>query len=66
MANHYSPKQFLRQVPKSPLKEFFDQRGELSDLEWDELDDTDVDPVFESGTGRAFQNVVVLEGWRAA
>jgi len=48
MATHYSPKQFLRQVPNALLKQFFDGRGELSDLKWDELDDMDVDPVFEA------------------
>jgi hypothetical protein len=48
MATHYSPKQFLRQVPNPLLKAFFDQRGELADVGWDELGEMDADPVFEA------------------
>ena len=36
MAGHYSPKHFLRQVPKPLLKTFFDRRGELQDIQWSE------------------------------
>jgi len=48
MATHYSPKQFIRQVPNPLLKAFFDRRGELADLDWDELREMDADPVFEA------------------
>jgi hypothetical protein len=48
MATHYSPKQFLRQVPNPLIKVFFDRRGELADLKWDGLEEMDVDPIFEA------------------
>ena len=48
MPDHYSPKQFIRQVPNPLLKAFFDQRGELSDLKWEKLGEVDADPVFEA------------------
>ena len=48
MAGHYSPKQFIRQVPNPLLKAFFDRRGELLEVGWDELGEMDADPVFEA------------------
>jgi hypothetical protein len=48
MAGHYSPKQFIRQVPNAQLREFFDRRGELSDFSWDKLGEIDADPIFEA------------------
>jgi hypothetical protein len=48
VANQYSPKQFLRQVPNSLLKDFFDRRGALLDLNWNGLDEMDADPIFEA------------------
>ena len=48
MATNYSPKHFLRQVPNPLLKAFFDRRGELTEVAWDELGEMDADPVFEA------------------
>ena len=48
MAGHYSPKHFLRQVPKPLLKTFFDRRGELQEIQWSEAGEMDVDPIFEA------------------
>jgi hypothetical protein len=48
MATNYSPKHFIRQVPNPLLKAFFDRRGELADVDWDELGEMDADPVFEA------------------
>jgi hypothetical protein len=48
MAGHYSPKQFIRQVPNAQLRTFFERRGELTDFGWDELKEMDADPVFEA------------------
>ena len=48
MAGHYSPKHFLRQVPKPLLKTFFDRRGELQEIQWSEAGEMDVAPIFEA------------------
>jgi len=48
MAAQYSPKLFIRQVPNALLKAFFDRRGELGDIQWDELGEMDADPIFEA------------------
>jgi hypothetical protein len=48
MAGHYSPKHFLRQVPNPLLKTFFDRRSELQEIEWSEVGEMDVDPIFEA------------------
>jgi len=48
MSAHYSPRQFIRQVPNTLLKAFFDRRGELADLPWNQLGEMDADPVFEA------------------
>lgn len=48
MPDYYSPKLFLQQIPKQLLREFFTRRGELGDLDWDRLDDADVDPILNA------------------
>lgn len=48
MAGHYSPKQFIRQVPNAQLRAFFEHRDELTDFGWDILGELDADPVFEA------------------
>src|ERR1017187_4198422 len=48
MPDHYSPKLFLQQIPKALLREYFTRRGELGDLDWDGLDDADVDPILNA------------------
>lgn len=46
MANDYAPKQFLRQAENALLKEYFAARDELGDIDWANLKETDVDPVY--------------------
>jgi len=46
MAHDYAPKQFLRNAKNALLKEYFTARGELADIDWDNLKETDVDPVY--------------------
>ncbi len=48
MARNYSPKTFLRQAPNVILKEYFRRRGELTDIDFDGLTETQVDPIFEA------------------
>jgi hypothetical protein len=36
MAGHYSPKQFVLQVPNPLLKTFFDQRRERRQIQWND------------------------------
>jgi hypothetical protein len=43
--DHYSPRLFLKQIPKMQLKEFFTKREELTNLDWDALTEGDVDPI---------------------
>ena len=44
----YSPKSFLRQVPKELLKFYFTQRGLLTALPWEALDEGEIDPIYEA------------------
>ena len=46
MANDYAPKLFLRQAENALLKEYFTARGELADIDWDSLKETEMDPVY--------------------
>ncbi|MCD6416388.1 MAG: hypothetical protein J7M08_06800 [Planctomycetes bacterium] len=46
MANDYAPKLFLRQAENVLLKEYFTARGELGDIDWDGMAETDVDAVY--------------------
>lgn len=48
MVGHYSPKQFIRQVPNAQLWAFFERRGELADFGWDAVGELDADPIFEA------------------
>ena len=45
MPDHYSPKLFLQQMPIKLLREFFTHRGELTDLDWNALEEADADEV---------------------
>ena len=53
----YSPKTFLRDVPKEMLKEYFaakevpgdpPTRGVLQDFDWDTIDGTSIDPLYDA------------------
>jgi len=48
VANDYAPKFFLRQAENALLKEYFTARGELGDLDWAGLKETDVDPIHDA------------------
>ena len=63
MAAQYSPKYFLRQVPNSLLKTFFDRRGELAGVQWDELEEMDADPIFEAWQALPEANRNDIERW---
>lgn len=63
MAVQYSPKYFLRQVPNSLLKIFFDRRGELAGVQWDELAEMDADPIFEAWQALPEANRNDIERW---
>jgi hypothetical protein len=47
MAVDYAPRSFLRHAHLALLKTFFTQRNELTELDWDHLEETEVDAVFE-------------------
>ena len=49
MAKHFEPRKVLKQISKALLREFFQRRGELSDLPWNTLTEADkVDVVYEA------------------
>lgn len=49
MAKHFDPRKVLKQISKALLREFFQRRGELSDLPWDTLTEAaKVDAVYEA------------------
>lgn len=48
MAKHFDPRKVLRQISNPLLKEFFDRRGELRNVAWEELTETRIEPVFEA------------------
>ncbi len=47
MSRNYSPKTFLRQTPNHILKEYFYSKNLLKDVDFDNLGDTEIDPIFE-------------------
>ena len=46
MARHYQPKKFFRQAPNKLLKEYFRQRGILTEIDFSELGETQVEPIY--------------------
>jgi hypothetical protein len=48
MAKQFDPRKVLKQISNALLRQFFNARGELTDVAWDKLDETDVQPVFEA------------------
>jgi hypothetical protein len=63
MPDHYSPKLFLQQIPKALLREYFTRRGELGDLDWDGLDDADVDPILNAWHVLPLPQQADIERW---
>src|ERR1035437_5934270 len=63
MPDHYSPKLFLQQIPKDLLRQFFTRRGELGDLDWDGLDDADVDPILNAWHVLPLPQQADIERW---
>jgi hypothetical protein len=63
MPDHYSPKLFLQQIPKKLLREFFNRRGELGDLDWDGLDDADTDLIFNAWHALPLSQQADIERW---
>src|SRR5262245_24523250 len=48
MPEQYSPKRFFLMVPNALLQGFFQNRGELLDVEWKNLDEKDSDSIFDA------------------
>lgn len=48
MAKPFDPRKMLRQISNPLLREFFEQRGELRDVAWDDLTETQIDPIYEA------------------
>lgn len=48
MANEYAPKLFLRQAQNELLREYFSARGNLTGLDWDNIEETSIEPVYEA------------------
>jgi len=51
MADHFDPREVLRQVSNPLLQEFFARRGRLRDVPWAEIGDTDIEPIFKAWQG---------------
>ena len=63
MPDHYSPRLFLQQIPKNLLREFFARRDELAGLDWDALEDGDVDPVLDAWHTLPLAQQADIEYW---
>ena len=48
MARQYHLKSFLRDAPKVLLRQYLTEKGTCSGLDWDELGETEIDPIFEA------------------
>ena len=48
MSRNYSPKTFLRQTPNRILKEYFQRKDLLRDIEFDKLGETQIDTIAEA------------------
>jgi hypothetical protein len=46
MSKQYSPKQFFRKVPNKSLKQYFGERNVLTEINFDTLSETDVEPKY--------------------
>ena len=48
MSRIYSPKTFLRQTPNHILKEYFQRKDLLKDIDFDKLGETEIDHIAEA------------------
>lgn len=48
MRRDYSPRTFFRQTPNALLKEYFAKKNLLGDIDFDNLGETEIDPIFEA------------------
>jgi len=48
MSRNYSRNTFLRQTPNKILKEYFAQKGLLTDVGFDSLRETEIEPIVEA------------------
>src|SRR5436305_13348385 len=48
MSRQYNPRHFLRHVPNALLRNFFDRRGRLGQVEWSRLEETKITSIFEA------------------
>ncbi|MDD2706726.1 MAG: hypothetical protein PHV34_01850 [Verrucomicrobiae bacterium] len=46
MANDYTPKQFLRLAENILLEEYFGKRGMLTDLDWNNINESVIEPIY--------------------
>ncbi len=48
MAKPFDPRKVLKQIANPLLREFFNRRGELTEVPWDELTEHKIDAIFEA------------------
>lgn len=48
MPTHYSPRGFLRQVSNDLLRQYFEAKGCLLDVDWEALTETKIEPLYEA------------------
>lgn len=48
MSRNYSPKNFIQKTPNALLKQFFEQENTALGLNWEKLQESDVDPIYEA------------------
>jgi hypothetical protein len=48
MSRNYSPKTFLRKTPNSILKEYFKKKNPLTDINFDSLGETEIEPITQA------------------
>ncbi|MCA9250650.1 MAG: hypothetical protein KDA54_05910 [Phycisphaerales bacterium] len=48
MARQYSPKTFIRGVPIDLLQQYFEGKGFTLGIDWDSVEDSDADPLFDA------------------
>ena len=64
MPDHYSPRLFLQQIPNKLLREFFARRDdELAGLDWDALEEGDIDPVLNAWHALPLAQQADVEYW---
>jgi hypothetical protein len=48
MSRNYSPMTFIQKTPNALLKQFFEKKNIDLGLDWDELQESDVDPIYDA------------------